>query len=108
MKNCAHCCAYDVCRNRKSELYFSWPVTTLFYIMHIDLWMPGKLTGSTGQTLQLMSAMCDLIQFIVSILVKDVTAKILGRLFMEQVFFTFGMVAVVVIDTDSKFLDLFE
>ena len=42
VKNCAYCCAYNVWRNRKSELYFSWPVTILFCIMHVDLWMPGK------------------------------------------------------------------
>ena len=60
VKNCAHCCAYDVWRNRKSELYFSWPVTTPFYIMHVDLWMAGKLMDSINQMLQLMNAMCDL------------------------------------------------
>ena len=71
--------------------------------MHVDLWMPGKITNDTGETMQLMNAMCDLTQFIVSILVTEATSESLSKLFMEQVVFTFGMVAVVVVDADSKF-----
>ena len=41
---CAHCCAHNIWPNRKSEQYFSWPVTIIFYIIDVDLWMPGKLT----------------------------------------------------------------
>ena len=72
-KEFAHICAYDIWRNRKSDLYFSWPVTTPFYIMHVDLWMPSKLTDTAGHTLHLMNAMCDLTQFTVSILVHEDT-----------------------------------
>ena len=76
--------------------------------MHVDTWMPSILTYTTGNTLQLMNAMCDLTQFTVSILVHKATSEILGKLVMNQVVFTFGMVAVIVIDADSKFLYLFE
>ena len=34
---CGQCIAYNIWRNRKSELYFSWPVTSTFYIIHVDL-----------------------------------------------------------------------
>ena len=108
VKSCAQCVAYDVWRTRKSEMYFSCPVTTPFYIMHVDLWMPGKLVDDAGNTLQLMNCMCDLTQFVVSILVSDATSENLAKLFMEQVVFNFGMVAVVVVDADSKFLSLFK
>lgn len=107
VKSCAYCCAYNIWCNRKSEVYFSWPVTTPFYIMHVDLWMPGKLTDEAGETLQLMNAMCDLTQFIVSIVVSNANSTVLAKLFMEQVVLTFGMVAVVVVDADSKFLGNF-
>ena len=103
IKMCAHCVAYNIWRNRKSELYFSWPVTTPFYIMHCDLWMPGKLVDESGKTLQLLNCMCDLTQFVISILVDDACSENLGKLFMEQVVLSFGMVAVVVVDADSKF-----
>ena len=51
--------------------------------MHVDLWIPGKLTDDEGQTLQLMNIMCDLTQFVVSILGNDATTPALGKLFME-------------------------
>ena len=79
VKQCSHCCAYNVWRNRKSEFYFSRPVTTPFYIMHVDLWIPGKLVDSQGNTLRLMNVMCDLTQFVVSMLVTEATAELLGN-----------------------------
>ena len=39
---------------------------------------------------------------------SDATSENLAKLFMEQVVFTFVMVAVVVVDADSKFLSLFK
>ena len=79
-----------------------------FYIMHCDLWMPGAIHDDKGHTLQLPNCMCDLTQFVVSILVQEATARTLGKLFFENVVFTFGMVGVVVVDADSKFLSIFE
>ena len=61
VKNCTHCTAYDVWRNRK-----------------------------------------------ISILVQETTTEMLGKLFLENVVFTFGMVSVVVVDAESKFLGMFE
>ena len=83
-------------------------MTTPFYITHLDLWIPGKLADNDGNTLQLLNFMCDLTQFVVSILVKDASTENLAKLFMEQVVFSFGMVVVVLFDTDSKFLSLFK
>ena len=71
VKICGQCVAYNTWRNRKSEMYFSWPITTPFYIMHVDLWCPGKLVDDDGKTLQLMNCMCDLTQFVISIIVDD-------------------------------------
>ena len=76
--------------------------------MRFDLWMPGILTDGKCRTLQLMNVMCNLTQFVVSILVSETTSECFGKVFMEQVVFTFIMVAVVVIDADNKFLHLFE
>ena len=52
--------------------------------------------------------MCDLTQFVVSSLVTNPTASSLAILFMENVVLSFGMVAVVVVDADSKFKGVFE
>ena len=108
VKSCAQCVAYDVWCTGKSEMYLSWPVTTPFYIIHVDLWMPGKLIDITGNNLQLMNCMCDLTKFVISILVSDTRAVILAKLFMEQVVFTTGMVVVKVVDADRKYLHLFK
>ena len=109
VKGCAHCNSYNIWKTRKSELYFSWPVTSPFYIMHVDLWAPGKmLNKQTGKTMMLMNSMCDLTQFIVSSVIENPIAASLAQLFMEDVVLTFGMVAVVVVDADSKFLGEFE
>ena len=55
-----------------------------------------------------MNAMCDLTQFIVSIIVSDAYSEPFGKLFIEQVVFSFGMVAVIVVGANCKFLGLFE
>ena len=89
-------------------MYFSWPVTTPFYIMHVNLWSPGKFIDDDGNTLQLMNCMCALTQFVISIIVDDARSDTLAKLFIEQVVLSFGMVAVVVVNADSKFLGLFE
>jgi len=106
---CGHCTAYNVWSSRKSEGYFSWPVTTPFYIMHMDLWAPGKIvSAASSKTQMLLNAMCNLTQFVISSVVENLTAEVLAQALMEDVVLTFGMVAVVVVDADSKFLHVFE
>ena len=63
---------------------------------------------SDGRVLQAMNSMCDLTQFVVSTLVENASSEILAQLFMETVVLSFGMVAVVVVDADSKFLGIFK
>ena len=76
VKGCGHCTAYNVWRSRKSELYFSWPVTTPFYIMHMDLWAPGKIvSAASGKTQMLLNAMCDLTQFVISSVVENLLLR---------------------------------
>ena len=70
--------------------------------------MPGELLDEEGRTLQLMNCMCDLTQFVISFIVKEANYMNLGKLFMKQVVLSFGMVTVVVVDTDSKFLYFFK
>ena len=55
-----------------------------------------------------MNCMCDLTKYVISILIKDATAENLAKLFMKQVVFSFGMVAVVVVGADKKILQLFK
>ena len=107
VKGCAHCVAQHAWRTRRSELYFSWPVTVPFWIMHVDLWSPGHTQDHSGQKGYLLNAMCDLTQFVVSIPVTDITAASLAQIYMEQVILTFGISAVVVVDDGSTFKGAF-
>ena len=110
---CAHCQAYNIWRSRKSELYFSWPVTVPFWIMHVDLWSPGHaVANSTSSGKQrnahLMNSMCDLTQFVISSVTYDITALELSQKFMSDVVLSFGMCAVLVIDEGSNFKGVFQ
>ena len=55
----------------KVNYIFSWPVTTPFYIMHVNLWIPGKLMDKKGRILNVINCMCDLTQFIISVIVNE-------------------------------------
>ena len=60
VKKCVHCYAYNIWRNRKNGSYFCWSVTVLFYIMHVNFWIPGRRIDDKVQTFQSMNNMCDL------------------------------------------------
>lgn len=107
VKQCGECVASNTWRNKKSELYFSWPVTLPFWIMHVDLWSPGN-TEIDGRKGHLLNAVCDLTQFAVSSVTYDITALQLSQIFMSDVVLTFGMCAVVVVDAGSSFRGIFE
>ena len=109
VKGCAHCNSYNIWKTRKSELHFSWPVMTPFYIMHVDLWAPSKfINKKTGRTMMLLNTMRELTQFVISSITENPTAEFLAQLFMKDLVLTFGMVAVVIVDADSKFVKEFE
>ena len=107
-KGCAHCQSYNAWRNRRSELYFSWPVTVPFWIMHVDLWSPGVTTDSAGRKGYLLNAMCDISQFVISTPVFDISAANLAKVYMEQVILNFGISAIVVVDDGSTFKGAFK
>lgn len=108
VRGCAHCISHHIWRNRKSKLHYSWPVTSPFYIMHLDLWQPGNLMDKDGKTIYLLNCMCDLTQFLVSSVVINPDAALLAKTFMEDMILTFGICAVVVVDSDSKFKSVFK
>ena len=55
-----------------------------------------------------MNFLCDMTQFVISIIAENPIASLSAKLFSEQVVFTFGMVAVIVVDDDSKFKKEFQ
>ena len=60
LKNCAHYIAYNVWRNRRQELHFSWPVIISFYIIHLDLWSLGNVLNKHEDGGHILNCMCGL------------------------------------------------
>ena len=70
------------------ELMFSWPVSSSFAILHVDLWMLGRFTDSNGNV-ALMNTMCDMYQFVVVVPVPDKTSATLADYFVQRVLMNF-------------------
>ena len=82
---CAHCASHNMWRNRKNEIYFSWPVTVPFWIMHVNFWYSGHIvTKNTGVKCYLMNFICDLTQFVISSIDFDITSTNLSHIFHVQ------------------------
>lgn len=47
-------------------LVHSWPVTTSFTMISVDIWSPGDITNCNGQK-ALLTAMCDMGKWVVSV-----------------------------------------
>jgi hypothetical protein len=106
IKECAHCILTDKKVRRHSEVLFSWPVTAPMFVLHCDLWSPGAALSESGAT-HLLSAMCDLTQFVVSVPVSDTHAHELARLLFQEILLKVGMCGLIVVDAGSTFCGVF-
>ena len=84
----------------------SWPITTTFAIISVDLWAPGDMENYRGRN-HLINYVYDMTQFLVSIATYFITASHLVRLFMKGVLSKFGLCAMIVEDKDGKFMGTF-
>lgn len=107
-QQCAHCIATSNNIRRHSELMFSWPISVPFFILHVDLWQPGKTVEKFTGSTHLLTAMCDLTGFVICHQVSDITSEGLARVFMEEVLLKVGMCGLVVVDAASSFLSVFQ
>ena len=111
-KECGHCLASKNATQHSSQLDFSWPVTSPFFILHVDLWQPGQVNSSKAswvkRSTHLLAAMCDLTGFILCEDTCEPDSASLAELFMKSVLLKVGFCGLVVIDADSKFRGTFE
>jgi len=79
-------------------------------MLRMDLWAPGKIiNAANGKTQMLLNTMYNITQFVlVSSVVENPTAEVLAQALMKDVVLTFGMVHVIIVDADNKFLHVFE
>ena len=100
---CARCMAYNAWQIRQSEVYFAWPITVPFWIVHLDIWSSGLNINNKRRTGIPFNGMCDFTQFVTSTVIFDTTVTALAELFMTNIILTFGMCSVVVVDDGSSF-----
>ena len=105
--SCFSCIPARVRRRESTGLVHSWPVTTPFAIVSVDIWYPGKTTNLDGYNC-LLNAMCNMTQFVIVQAVPNTEASNVARLFMEGVLMKFGLCIMVVVDNGSDFGGLFE
>lgn len=104
---CSGCIPARVKRRESSGLVHSWPITTPFAIISVDIWKPGHTTNLDGYTC-LLNTMCDMAQFMITMPAMRTESSYIARLFMEGVLLKFGLCLMVVIDEGSEFRGLFE
>ena len=87
---------------------FSWLITVLFWIIHVDLWSLGLIEDNYGKKGYLINSMYDVTQFIASSSTTDINVAHLAHLFIADVILTFGICLVVVIGDGSSFKRVFK
>lgn len=106
-KGCEQCIRSRARRKESTGLVHSWPITSPFAIISVDIWKPGDTTNIDGFKM-LLNAMCDMTQFIVSTPIKTSESTFLARTFMEHVLLKFGLCVMVVCDAGSEFRGHFQ
>ena len=101
--NCILMCRWRRCGQ---ALMFSWPISSPFAIIHVDLWSPGYMTDH-NDCIALMNTMCDMIQIVVVVPVPDETSTTLGGHSIQNVLMKFGICHLVVIDDGSPLREMF-
>ena len=100
-RQCAHCIATKTSIRKHSELSFSWPISSPFFILHVDLWKPGQTVERFSGNNYLLAAMCDLSGFVVTHSVRDITAANLAKIFMQEILLKVGLCGLVVVHAGS-------
>ena len=81
IKQCLHCILLHHWRRYIQDLIFSWPVSSPFAILHVDLWMLGNHTDSNGN-MALMNATCNMSHFVVVVPILAESSATLASNFM--------------------------
>jgi hypothetical protein len=106
IKEYPHCILTDKSVRRHSEVLFNWPVTAPMFVLYCNLWSPGSTLADSGAS-HLLSAMCDLTQFVISVPVTDIHAHELACLLFQEVLLKVGICGLIVVDAGSTFCGVF-
>jgi hypothetical protein len=76
------------------------------FLLHCDLWSPSTTITASGDS-HLLSSMCDLTQFVVSVPTSDIHAHKLARILFQDILLKVGMCGLIVGDVGSTFFSVF-
>ena len=99
---CPACILSNSKTHKNRELVYSYPASSPFYIIHVDLWQPGEALSAQGFG-YFMGAMDDLTGFVIVAEFKEISSATIAALFMQQVLLKVGMCGMIRPDADSKF-----
>ena len=102
IKSCPDCILSNSTIRHNSELVYSWPVTSPFAIIHLDIYQPGEVASFTGSK-YFLAAMCNLTGFSILVDLPTVDSATLAAAFMKDVLLRVGFCLLVCPDADSKF-----
>jgi len=107
VEGCPDCIPARLKKRSSTGLVHSWPITTPFAILSVDIWKPGATVNPRGFK-TLLNVMCDMTQFVVSSAIERTDSSYIARIFMETVLLKFGICAMVVVDEGSEYRRTFE
>ena len=106
-KSCASCIPAAARNKESSGLIHSWPITTPFAIISVNVWQPGSVVNADGMV-DILNSMCDMTQFIVMASIQNLEASHIVGVFMENVLLKFGLCVMVVVDEGKAFCSIFK
>ena len=107
IKSCPDCILSNSSVRRNSELVYSWPISSPFAIIHVDVWQPGNITAYDGSK-YVLGAMCDLTGFAIVTEFNTLDSVTLASAFMKHVLLRVGFCLLVAPDAGSTFKRHFE
>ena len=99
---CPDCVLSNSKTHKSRELVYSYPASSPFYIIHVDIWQPGETLSDQGYG-YFLGAMDDLTGFVIVAEFKVISSATIAALFMQQVLLKVGMCGMIRPDADSKF-----
>ena len=107
VKECTGCITGKHMSLKRSGLVFSWPVTTPFAIVSVDIRSPGDISSDDGQK-YLFGNMCDMSQFVVIQGCRNKESSTVAHLLMEGFLLKFGLCLMIICDQGSENRKIFE
>ena len=106
LKTCPDCILANSTIRRGSELVYSWPTSSPFAILHVDIWQAGATPNCSGSSC-ILGAMCDLTGFTIIVDIDRLDSATLAEAFMKHVLLRIGFCLLIAPDAGTHFMSHF-